>query len=162
MNNSGVLFYEKQKFTQVWLWALLLIILIPFIWGLIKQLILGEPWGEHPMSNLGLLLVSLLPAGLLWFFQNLSLETRITEEAIHIDYGILGRKKMPWDTIEKAEVIQYGFVGYGYRISMKYGTVYNVKGNQGLQLYLNKGRKVLLGTQRPEELAEVVRHCLGE
>jgi len=114
------------------------------------------------MSDIGLLLVTLIPIGLIWFFRSITLETRITEEAIYVDFSILGKVTLQWENIEKAEVVTYGFVGYGYRLSMKHGTVYNVKGNQGLQIQLKSGRKILIGTQRPEDLAEIVEQYMGE
>lgn len=157
-----MLFYEKQKFTQPWLWALLFLVLAPFVWGVIKQIIMGSPWGDNPMSDISLLLITLIPLGLIWFFRSITLETRISEEAIDMNFSPLGKTSLRWDKIEKAEVIRYGFVGYGYRISMKHGTIYNVKGNKGIQLHMANNRKILIGTQRPEELAEIVRQCMGE
>jgi hypothetical protein len=35
---------------------------------------------------------------------------------------------------------------------------YNVSGNRGLQLELTNGKKILLGTQRPEEIAQALIH----
>lgn len=161
MDSSPVFFHEKQKFTQRWLWALLLLFLAIFIWGIIQQIILGKPWGENPMSNIGLLLVTLVPLGLIWFFRYLEMETRITDDAIHINYSPIAKKTLQWKNIEKAEIIRYGFVGFGLRLSIKYGTVFNVKGNQGLQLQLKSGRKILIGTQQPETLGEVAQRFMG-
>src|SRR5690554_7570605 len=46
-----------------------------------------------------------------------------------------------------------GFVGgWGIRFTMKYGTVYNIKGNKGLFVKLKNGKTFIVGTQKPEEL----------
>jgi hypothetical protein len=112
------------------------------------------------MSNMGLLLVTLVPLVLIWFFRYLEMETRITGDAIHIDYSPIVKKTLQWKNIEKAEIISYGFVGFGLRLSIRYGTVFNVKGNQGLQLQLKSGRKILIGTQQPETLGEVAQRFI--
>ena len=59
--------------------------------------------------------------------------------------------------IEEAELIKYGFVGYGIRLSIKYGSVYNVKGDKGLRITLKNGKKYLIGTQTPDNLKGVVK-----
>lgn len=160
MNPSAVLFHEKQKFNQSWLWGLLLLVFAPFAWGIVKQIILGEPWGDNTMSDMGLIAVTLLPLALIGFFYFVEMETRVTDEAIHIDFSPIAKVTFHWKDIENVEATTYGFVGYGFRLSKKYGKIYNVKGNQGLQLYLQNGRKVMIGTQRLDELAEVARQCM--
>ncbi len=44
----------------------------------------------------------------------------------------------------------------GIWLFTKYGTVYNTRGNKGLALELKNGKKFLIGTQKMEELSEVV------
>ena len=39
--------------------------------------------------------------------------------------------------------------------------VYNVKGTKGLALLLKNGKKIVLGTQRPEELEHILRRILN-
>tara|TARA_R110000868_G_scaffold356319_1_gene617853 strand:+ start:624 stop:761 length:138 start_codon:yes stop_codon:yes gene_type:complete len=40
-----------------------------------------------------------------------------------------------------------------------HGMVYNVKGNKGLALHFTNGKKVVLGTQKPEELEKIIKDC---
>ena len=44
--------------------------------------------------------------------------------------------------------IKYGFGGAG--------KVYNVSGNQGLQLVYHDGSKLLIGSKRPEEIQKII------
>ena len=38
------------------------------------------------------------------------------------------KKRIKWTEIKKAEVVNYGFVGgWGIRLSIEYGTVYNIR-----------------------------------
>jgi hypothetical protein len=43
-----------------------------------------------------------------------------------------------------------GYGGWGIKRGIG-GLAYNVSGNQGLQLVLTDGRKILIGTQKPEQ-----------
>ena len=43
-------FEERQRFTQVWLWALLLGVSGLMLWGFVQQIVLGRPWGSKPLG----------------------------------------------------------------------------------------------------------------
>jgi hypothetical protein len=63
------------------------------------------------------------------------------------------KKTIYWRDVEKAEVINYGWVGgWGLRKSRKYGTVYNTSGSKGLHLVLKNGKQMVIGTQKEKEL----------
>jgi hypothetical protein len=49
---------------------------------------------------------------------------------------------------------EYG--GWGIRYSWN-GIAYNTKGNMGLQIVMNTGKRILIGTQKPEELAAYLK-----
>ncbi|QCX00484.1 hypothetical protein FGM00_10305 [Aggregatimonas sangjinii] len=159
---TKILFQEKQKFTQWWLWLLLL---WPLAYVLYAQFAaISQPTG-NTSGNLSLsiimpseywiiLVVTLVIA---FLFLVVRMETTIDSEKIMVKHLFLVKKEFRWEEITTAEIINYGFVGYGIRISLKHGTVYNVKGKHGLFITLQDGRKRLIGTQRPEELRSVVK-----
>jgi hypothetical protein len=147
-------FNEMQMFTQWWLWTLLSIVgLIP-VYGIYKQFIIGDPWGDNPMSNIGLLVFAGLVFGLIYFFTKLTLETEIDNEKIAINFLPLTSKTWYWEDVESWEIIDYGFVGgWGIRFSRK-GTVYNVDGRIGLLITMLDGKKYIIGTQKYKELED--------
>ena len=50
---------------------------------------------------------------------------------------------------------EYG--GWGIRtISLKKNIAYTISGDKGLQIELKDGKKILLGTQNPEEVEKIV------
>lgn len=149
-------FQETQKMTQWWLWLLLAGVVGIWVWGITQQVILGQPFGNHPMSNTGLLVSSVFLAAIVAFFYSLTLRTNVNAQGIQLRYTPLTSTQLAWADIQKAEIIRYGFVGYGIRASPTYGTVYNAKGKTGLLLHKKSGEKFLLGTQHPEQLAQVV------
>lgn len=151
-------FKEEQKFTQWWLWLILIgVALIP-IYGIYEQLILGEQFGNNPLSDLGLIIFAVFVFGLIaliWFMQ---LKTRIDESEIQINFFPFVQKSVKWNDIKSAKIVNYGFVGgWGIRLCTQYGTVYNMKGNKGLAIELKNGKKFLIGTQKENELSEIIK-----
>lgn len=152
---SEVLFQERQYFRQWFVWLPLLGTDVLFLWGLVQQLCMGEPWGDKPMSDLGLVLMSLLMFALTGMFMAMHLRTEITTEGVRIFFFPLTRRFIAWDEVEQASVVEYNplleYGGWGLRWGSK-GRAYNVSGRTGLQLVLKDGKNVMIGTQRGEEL----------
>lgn len=146
-------FTEKQKFTQWWLWLILIGIgSIPII-GIYKQLYLKEPFGNNPLSDTGLIVFSIFIFALIAFFWMMQLRTEITQQDIKINFFPLTKRAVKWSEVEKAQIVNYGFVGgWGIRFWTNYGTVYNIKGKMGLALELKNGKKFLIGSQKIDEL----------
>lgn len=153
----SIAFKEVQKFTQWWLWLILIGIGILPILGIYKQLILGEKFGDKPMTDLGLIIFCVFIFGLIAMFWFMRLKTEIDQNEIHINFVPFYKKRVKWDEIKNAKVIKYGFVGgWGIRLFTAYGTVYNVKGDTGLAIELRNGKKILIGTQKETELKKIV------
>jgi hypothetical protein len=59
-----VYFREVQTFRQPWIWALLIVLtlvaVVFFGYGMIKQLVFGQPWGDRPLSDSALAIVGQL------------------------------------------------------------------------------------------------------
>ncbi|WP_394750554.1 hypothetical protein [Spongiimicrobium salis] len=153
------IFKEIQYFRQWWLWLILLGIgIIPTL-GIYKQFVLGETFGSHPMSNIGLLVFACIVYGFIGLFWCMRLRTEINSSGIHFEFLPFVRKSILWEHVEKAELIDYGFVGgWGIRWPTAYGTVYNVKGRKGLAIQLKTGKKMVIGTQKEKELLVFMEH----
>ncbi|GIZ07786.1 hypothetical protein [Flavobacterium sp. UMI-01] len=155
-------FKEKQKFTQWWLWLIIIGLGIIPVYGLYVQLVQGEGFGDKPMSDTGLIVPTMLSIGIIVLFRVFTLTTEINSKEIRIAFFPFVNKKIAWENVKSAQVLNYGFVGgWGIRLFTKYGTVYNIKGNMGLALELNNGKKLLVGTQKMEELSEVIAKILS-
>ena len=153
-------FEEKQKFTQWWLWTLLLVITLIPVYGIYKQIILGEQFGDNPLPNFGLILFLILMLAFVIFFWKIELRMIIDKEAIRIKFFPFTNKEVKWEEIAQAKIVNYGFVGgWGIRLGTKYGTVYNVNGKIGLALELKNGKKLCIGTQREEELSKIIKEA---
>lgn len=151
-------FKEEQRFTQWWLWLILIGIGILPVIGIYERLVSGKKFGTNPMSDIYFILFSIFVFGLVGMFFFIRLKTEIDEKEIRINFIPFLKKQVSWKEIKSAEVLNYGFVGgWGIRLGTEYGTVYNTKGNKGLAIELKNGKRFLIGTQNESEMKKVLK-----
>jgi len=160
-------FSEVQRFRQTWIWVLILpislFLIILFGYGMVKQLILGHSWGSRPLSDTALAIMGplwiLFGIGLAYLFYSMKLITEVRNDGLYIRFFPLTHQKIPFEDIRRCEVRTYSpireFGGWGIRYGRK-AKAYNVSGNQGVQLELSNGKRLLIGSGRPEELARAI------
>ena len=149
-------FKEKQKFTQWWIWLILIGLAVIAVYGVFQQVLFGIKFGNQPMSNLGIIIFTLFVLGFIYFNWYITLTTEITNDGIKMRFVPFVKKEIKWSELKSVKIVNYGFVGYGIRLGSKYGTVYNMKGNKGLAIELNNGKKFVIGTQKEMELKNIV------
>jgi hypothetical protein len=151
-------FEETQRFSQLWLWIVILGVSIIMLFQVPIGLIHNS--GDAPMTtaNIIILIFSLVfVVGINALFYFARLVTKIDDGGVHITFHpfFSKTKTFSWDEIEKAYVRKYNsfleYGGWGIRFSWK-GRAYNTSGNRGLQLIMGSGKKILIGTHKPEEL----------
>ena len=162
--DNEILFTESQRFKQWWLWVILLAINGLFLSGVYKQVIVGQQFGDKPMSNTGLLLATGLILLLTFLLINFRLDTIIKKDGIYVRFFPfhLTFKHYNWNNLTKSFVKEYAAIseygGWGIRLGpFSKGTAYNVSGNKGLQLEFTTNKKLLIGTKKPDELKETLR-----
>jgi hypothetical protein len=105
--------------------------------------------------------------GLPLFLLSLSLTTEVRIDALYYRYFPfnLSFRRLGAESIREFEVRTYSPVreygGWGIRWGQG-GMAYNVWGNQGVDLVLSDGRRKLIGSQRPEDLAQALKKVLGK
>jgi hypothetical protein len=156
-----VLFREVQRFRDVW-WIMTLVFGIAAIqwWIFLGQIVGGAPMGNRPAPDGVVLLIWLLfGIGLPVLFLLLRLEVEVTPDGVTIRFAPLFVRLIDRRDIAGAEPLTYrplgefggwGVRGWGGRVA------YNVRGDQGVELTLRDGRRVLIGTQRATELAAAI------
>jgi len=163
-------FKEDQKFTQPLIYIGLsiatIVIFFPIIkeWDTITQLPLNKQLG----SLSGGIIICLV--ALLFLFLNLN--TRIDEKGISYKFAPFHFKSklINWKEVDKAYLRKYDAIseygGWGIKGGIPWskgnGKAYNVKGNIGLQLKLKNGNKILIGTQKKDEINAVLKTYSSE
>lgn len=161
MQTNDNVFTEQQKFRQIWVWLLLITIDVFFVYAIITQLILNQAVGTKPMSNTALVFSALLVFSVTLLFVFMKLQTRISEDGIYYKFFPFHRelKKIAWTEIKEMYVRKYNpileYGGWGPKNGPS-GKAFNVSGNYGLQLVLHNGNKILVGTQHPDRLQQVI------
>jgi len=153
----ATLYKEVQKFSQWWLWLILLAVgAIPVV-GIYQQIILENEFGDHSMTDERLLVSAGLTFLMIVLFAFIRLITVINKEEIRITFFPFVSKRIKWENIQQVTIVDYGFVGgWGIRWFTPYGTVYNTSGRMGLSITLKSGKQLLVGTQQPEELNKII------
>jgi hypothetical protein len=150
--NNMPVYKEIQKFNSPWVWIIIMIA----VFGGAIALYLPAAQNEQLPVIAKLLIASALIILILMFLYGY-LKTAIDDSGIKIEMRILFRfgRTIRWDEIESIRADKYRpileFGGWGYRIGWK-GVAYNCRGNDGLIIMLKNGRKVVIGTQKPDEL----------
>ena len=92
--NRDIKYRKVQQFRQRWLWVLLILtvltIITSFGYGMLKQLVFGQVWGNRPMSDIALAIVGTIViffvVGLAYFFYALKLITEVRDNALYIRF----------------------------------------------------------------------------
>ena len=148
-----VLFKERQKFRQWWLWAILVLASTFTIWPMyIANKNLAMP---VMLPIVGFTLLMLL------LFYVMELRTMVKEDGIYYQFFPIHfkYKQVKWEDLKDFHVRKYSpigeYGGWGIRFGFN-GKAYNVSGDMGLQLEFKSGKKLLLGTQKSGELDTVI------
>jgi len=164
---TQVLHKEVQHITQKWLIALVafaaLTPLVFFVIGLIFQVGYGIEFGNKPMSNISLIICTLISAvfALLLFilfrFSNLTIEVRsdgfyYRYFPFHLKVHSIKKSDVKSVSLRKfSAIVEYG--GWGIRYGFgKRGKGYIVSGKYGVQFVLQNDSKVLFSTDEPEKI----------
>jgi hypothetical protein len=153
---TTTLFEENQSFRQPWLWALMLATLAV----LLVASLLAPGSQAVPWVVLG---VTLATALLLY---SMRLSVQVDAEAVRIRFYPIWKKTIPlgdivrWEARTYRPVLEYGGWGIRYTPFGK-GCAYNVRGNRGVQLELANGQRILVGSQRADELARAIGQAKG-
>lgn len=169
-----MVFREEQRFRQVFFRGIIILMILLFIvlfgYGIISQLVIGRPWGNRPMSDAGLLLAAsfaLLVLGCVTFLLfTARLMTEVRSDGLYLKFTPFHRdfRKINWHEIRRfgtrvyRPIREYG--GWGIRYGCS-GMAYNVSGNRGVQLELVSGKRILIGSQRADELAAAIAEASG-
>lgn len=127
---------------------------------LIWQAGLGHPWGRNPMSNASLIGWTIF----LWLIylrlMTIKLVTEVRPgELVVAMRGFWRARRIPLSSVQSVEQVRFDPVrdwgGYGIRSTRK-GRAYIASGNEGAQIELTGGERVLIGSQKAGELVRAI------
>jgi hypothetical protein len=170
------LFQEKQylhKVALLW-WIVIpvtLAIILTLLYGVYWQLVMGEPWGTQPMSDTGLLIMTVTSFAILivviWALFTVRLETEISQDGIRYQYypHMWKFKRIPKGEIKSYEVRRLNFFEArrrDYRRSLTGRQQrLTISGRDALIITLISGKKIIIGTQKPSQLDKAMRQLMS-
>jgi len=144
----GTLFEEKQKFTQWWLW----VILLSF------PIISVGPFDDNEI-NMYYVLIGLAIPLLFYLFE---LRIKVNNDGLHYQFFPFHLKfnTIKMDEIESFKAMEYSplkeYGGWGIKYGFK-GKAYNVSGKKGVKIFLKTGANIMFGSQKHKELAKALK-----
>ena len=148
-----VLFNENQKFSQWWLWLILLSFPVFAVY----------PFDVNNL-NLSYIVVSI---AILVFFYFLELRVFITLDGLYYQFFPIHIKKhvIKFSEIKKIEAVKYrpiiDYGGWGIKHGFN-GKAYNVSGNFGVKIYLSNGKNILFGSKKYKKFEKVLKNAMKQ
>lgn len=153
-----MLFQERQVFIRHW-WPLLLVPVVSV--ATLVWLVPAKHAPPAPSDVVAGWIIAAMGALAVLLLLTLRLETRLDAAGVHYRlFPLQWRWQVcPWAEIAQAYVRPYDplgeYGGWGLK-GPRRNRAYNISGDQGLQLVLRDGTRLLLGTQRPAEIAQAL------
>lgn len=156
-----MIFTEKQRFKQWWIWLILLGLNGSALYIGINHYLKKPLVGADPLDGFDLLILTFFILIFNLFFFFMKMESRIDQAGIAVRFLPFhwNERFYSWDSIQSAKVrtykpiLEYG--GWGLR-GWGNNKAFNVSGNQGIQIEFKNGKKILIGTSLPEEATQIL------
>lgn len=153
MDDPQTVYFEEKQHFPPWVGVLLFSGVIMAGFGVLATGASGNALMPALLAlAVGVAIVSLL-------FGAMALTTRVTDAGIRVNGLLFINRLISFDEIESGAarkynpLIEYG--GWGYRIGPS-GKAYNARGDEGVQLTLRDGGRILIGSGRAQELADAI------
>jgi hypothetical protein len=159
---TSPLFREVQRFRQWFFWVPIAVVVGVIWWQFIQQIVIGRPPGTEPIPDWAAWALTIVfGLGFPAFAAIVRLVTEVRPGTLSIRLIPFRSRLIPLQDIRTADSREYApmseFGGWGIRLAADGSKAYNARGNVGVQLVLTEGERVLVGTQRAEELIAALR-----
>lgn len=165
IQDTEIIYREEQKFAAWLRWLVYLSMILAILLSIfaLRQEFFKQSSTETHEIILAAIVGIGVPIAVAALFLFLKLETVVRSDGMYVRFSpfhIRFKRFAPEDLNEYyarqyRPVLEYG--GWGIRYSLRYGKAYNASGNEGVQLIFKDGRKLLIGSQRAEELEQAIR-----
>jgi hypothetical protein len=162
---DSVLFHEVQHLRQLWLWLLILIPVAVSWYTFIVQIVLGHPVGNNPAPDLVVWVIWIVfGIGFILLLCTTKLTTEVRRDSIYISLFPFYSRTIPLRDVVGYEVREYHplreYGGWGIRFAPWKKRAYTMSGNKGVELKIPTGMSFLIGSQRSDELADMIGYAM--
>jgi hypothetical protein len=159
---SPLLFREVQNF-RMWMFWVPIAVVTGLVWyEFFQQVIRDDPAGSQPLPDWAAWALAIVfGIGLPVAGYLLRLITEVRPGDIYMRVFPFRGSHIAVKDVTEAEARDYSgqreYGGWGVRTSAKAGKAYTAWGAKGVQLWLKEDERILIGTQKPKELTDVLR-----
>jgi len=169
LKQNNLIFREVQVFSlwlRIALVVLMVVSVVIFVFALLETLTQPNKPDILVPTLLSIIAIAIPIAATILFFI-LKLETEVRSDGLYVRFYPfhIRFKKFPGENLAEfyartyKPIREYG--GWGIRCSFTgKGRAYNVSGNKGVQLVFTNGKKLLIGSRKPDELAAAIDKML--
>jgi len=162
---NDLIFCEEQKFS-LWLSFVVLFSMI-FAIAIVVFTLTKQALDTLPLV-VTIVCGIIVPIAIALLFKVAKLETEVRADALyiryfpfHIDYKKFAKEDLSECYARTYKPIrEYGGWGIRYSFRKGRGKAYNLSGNKGVQLVFKNGKKLLIGSHKPDELAEAINSIM--
>ena len=155
--------YREEQLFGWWVYALMVVMVAISSYFLKIRLEGAEGSASYPHSFgiiVGFVLPTILVIGVL------RMSTEVALGRIEVSFGWIPtyRRSINIVAIQRVEVVTYQPLKHCHGWGLRYGRdgerVFNARGNQGVRLHMIDGSRLLIGSQKPEEVAAAIKRVL--
>jgi len=160
---ESLVFREVQRFA-LWLRAAIVagaLAMVALCWFVLAETASQQGAAQVFVVIFCVALMVILPVGIAVFFLMLKLETEVRRDGLYIRFFPI---HIRYRRFTRADIVRHfacsyrpirDYGGWGIRFGPQ-GKAYNVSGNRGVQLVFRDGKRLLIGSQKADELAEAI------
>ena len=168
---KDLIFREVQTFSSTFRFLLVVLMAVSFaIFAIALWETITNPETTNKLiPTLFSVLAMAIPISFTILFFILKLETEVRSDGLYVRFypmhirfrKFTGENLAEFYTRTYKPIGEYG--GWGIRCSFTgKGKAYNVSGNKGVQLVLTNGKKLLIGSKKPDDLAAAIDKMLKQ
>ena len=159
---TTVIFKEKQKFSQVWIWILIIGLTSVLAYSKYKTYYLKEVFGKLEPSDSFFYTTDIIIVLIFAILVTANLKTEVRIDGLYYKFFPFHLKMhhIKWTDIKFLQIRKYKpvseYLGWGIKFGPK-GKAFNVSGDIGFQVVMKNGKRILFGTQQSEKLQEAFK-----
>lgn len=163
---NDVIFHEQQKFSS----RLCLVLVCSLVVGIaiIVAVLVMQESVDTSVIVTAILGGIVAPIAIVALFILTNLETEVRSDCLRVrlfPFHIHYRKFAIEDLSEYyartyRPILEYGGWGIRYSFRKGRGKAYNMTGNQGVQLVFKNGKRLLIGSQKPDDLTQAINSIM--
>lgn len=152
---TGQLLYRETQYFALWVYGVLALSFVGAVVALA---------GAQPRFPEAAAVIAALAISGIFLFVGMRLEIEVRTGGLYVRLLPFPWKRIGLDTYRAHKVVTYRpiveYGGWGIRFVRK-GRAYNARGNRGVRIEFADGSHILLGSQKPHELAEALNYLVG-